>query len=264
MRSVAALVVSLLLLSLSGCGLFPEESDETLGWSANKLYSEAKDAMNDGLYDKAIKYYEKLEARFPYGRFAQQAQLEVAYAYYKQFEPASAISACERFIRLHPNHPNVDYAYYLKGLANFNDDLGPFGVLGSQDLSERDPKSAKEAFDTFKELVTRFPESKYANDARQRMIYLVNALAAHEVHVAAYYIRRGAYVAAINRAQTTIRTYPDAPANEKALAVLVRAYGMLGINDLRDDSERVLKKNFPNSQYLTGELEPGSTWWKLW
>lgn len=264
MRSVAALVLSLLLLSLPGCGLLPEDSDETLGWSANKLYSEAKDAMNDGLYDKAVKYYEKLEARYPYGRYAQQAQLEVAYAYYKQYEPASSISACERFIRLHPNHPNVDYAYYLKGLVNFNEDASVFSAIGAQDLSERDPKSAREAFDTFKELVTRFPESKYANDARQRMDFLVNALAAHEVHVAAYYMRRGAYVAAANRAQTAIKTYPGTPANERALAVLVQAYEALGIKDLRDDAERVLKKNFPNSKYLTGDLETKAAWWKLW
>jgi outer membrane protein assembly factor BamD len=264
MRSVAALVLSLLLLSLTGCGLFPEESDETLGWSANKLYTEAKDAMNDGLYDKAVKYYEKLEARYPYGRYAQQAQLEVAYAYYKQYEPASSISACERFIRLHPNHPNIDYAYYLKGLVNYNEDASIFGAFGSQDLSERDPKSAREAFDTFKELVTRFPESKYATDARQRMDFLVNALAAHEVHVAAYYMRRGAYVAAVNRAQSAIKTYPGTPANEKALAILVQAYEALGIKDLRDDAERVLKKNFPKSTYLTGDLETKAAWWKLW
>jgi outer membrane protein assembly factor BamD len=264
MRSVAALILSLLLLSLTGCGLLPEDTDETLAWSANKLYAEAKDAMNEGLYDKAVKYYEKLEARYPYGRYAQQAQLEVAYAYYKQYEPASSISACERFIRLHPNHPNIDYAYYLKGLVNFNEDASIFSAIGSQDLSERDPKSAREAFDTFKELITRFPESKYASDARQRMDFLVNSLAAHEVHVAAYYMRRGAYVAAVNRAQAAIKTYPGTPANEKALAILVQAYEALGIKDLRDDAERVLKKNFPNTRYLTGDQETKAAWWKLW
>ena len=263
MRSVAALLVSLFFLGLSGCGLLPEEQDETIGWSANKLYSEAKEAMSDGAFDKAIKYFEKLEARYPYGRYAQQAQLEVAYAYFKQQEPASAVSACDRFIRLHPNHQNVDYAYYLKGLVNFNEDLGLLGHVSMQDLTERDPKAAKESFDAFKELATRFPESKYAADATQRMNYLVNALAAHEAHVADYYLRRGAYVAAVNRAQTAMKTYPDAPANEEALFILVKAYDAMGMADLRDDAERVMRKNFPNSRYYKGgkEKEP---WWKLW
>lgn len=242
----------------------PEEGDETLSWSANKLYSEAKGAMSDGAFDKAIKYFEKLEARYPYGRYAQQAQLEVAYAYYKQAEPASAISACDRFIRLHPNHPNVDYAYYLKGLVTFNEDLGLLGHISSQDLTERDPKAAKESFDAFRELVTRFPESKYSADASTRMKYLVNALSAHETHVADYYMRRGAYVASINRAQTAIKTYPDAPANEKALFILVKAYDALGMNDLRDDAERVMRKNFPNSEYFQRGLNKQEAWWRLW
>jgi outer membrane protein assembly factor BamD len=263
MRSVAALLISLFLLGLGGCGLLPEESDETIGWSANKLYAEAKEAMSDGAFDKAIKYFEKLEARYPYGRYAQQAQLEVAYAYYKQQEPASAVSACDRFIRLHPNHQNVDYAYYLKGLVNFNEDLGLLGHVSMQDLTERDPKAAKESFDAFKELATRFPESKYAADATQRMNYLVNALAAHEAHVADYYMRRGAYVAAINRAQAALKTYPDALANEEALFILVKAYDALGIADLRDDAERVMRKNFPNSRYYKGDKDK-EPWWKLW
>jgi outer membrane protein assembly factor BamD len=268
MRSVAALFLPLLVLvtlGMAGCGLLPEEADETLSWSASKLYTEAKDAMSEGAYDRAIKYYEKLEARFPYGRYAQQAQLEVAYAYYRQFEAASAIAACDRFIRLHPNHPSVDYAFYLKGLVNFNEDLGLLGAVSSQDLTERDPKAAKDAFDSFKELVTRFPESKYASDARLRMNYLVNALASHEVHVAEYYMRRGAYVAAINRAQACIKTYPEAPANEGALGVSIQAYDKLGIKDLRDDTTRVLKKNFPNSPYLAEGYEGGAKpWWQLW
>ena len=268
MRSVAALFLPLLAvvtLGLTGCSSSPQEADETLGWSASKLYTEASEAMAEGGYERAIKYYEKLEARYPYGRYAQQAQLEVAYAYYKQYEPASAIAACERFIRLHPNHPNVDYAFYLKGLVNFNEDEGVLSLLGSQDMSERDPKAAKEAFDTFKELVTKFPESKYAADARQRMNYLVNALASHEVHVADYYLRRGAYLASANRAQACIKTYPGTPANEPALAVMVAAYDKLGLNELRDDTTRVLKKNFPNSTYLTeGYASEPKPWWKLW
>jgi outer membrane protein assembly factor BamD len=252
------------LVFASGCGLLPKETDETAGWSANKLYAEAKDAMGEGAYDRAIKLFEKLEARYPYGRFAQQAQIETAYAYYKLGEKALAIAACDRFIRLHPNHPHVDYAYYLKGLVNFGEDLGLLGHISMQDLTERDPRAAQEAFESFRALVTRFPDSKYAPDAVQRMAYLVNALASLEVHVARYYMRRGAYVAAANRAQTAIVTYPDAPANEEALFILVQAYDALGMNDLRDDAERVMRKNFPNSAYFKRGLERDVPWWKLW
>jgi len=240
-----------------------DEVDETKGWSASKLYSEAKGELNDGNYEKAIKYYEKLEARYPYGRFAQQAQLEIAYAYYKDKDVASAIAGTERFIKLHPNHPNVDYAYYLRGLANFNDDLGLLGSYTGQDMTERDPKAAREAFQAFKDLVTRYPNSKYAPDSVQRMNYLVNALASHEVHVARYYMKRGAYVAAANRAQYALKTYPQAPANEEGLLILVNAYDKLGMQDLRNDAERVMKTNFPDSRYLTGR-GLGKPWWTFW
>lgn len=264
MRSLAASFFLTLILTLSGCGLLPDQIDETAEWSASKLYSEAKNAMGEGTYDKAIKYFEKLEARFPYGRYAQQAQLEVAYAYYRQFEPASAIAACERFIRLHPNHPNVDYAYYLKGLSSFNEDLGLLGYISDQDLTERDPRAARDSFDAFRELITKFPESRYAPDASARMKYLVNALASHEVHVARHYMNRGAHVAALNRAQHALKTYPDAPTNEEALFIMVLAYDKLGMGDLRDDAERVMKKNFPKSDYYARGLDRPEPWWKLW
>ena len=264
MRSLASLAAFLLALFVTGCGLLPDQIDETQGWSANKLYSEAKAAMSEGAYDKAVKYFEKLEARFPYGRYAQQSQIEVAYAYYKQGEKVQAMAACDRFIRLHPNHPNVDYAYYLKGLANFNEDLGLLGYVSMQDMTERDPKAAHEAFEAFKALVNKFPESKYAKDSALRMAYLVNALASHEVHVARYYMQRGAYVAAANRAQATLKTYPDAPANEEALFVIIKAYDALNMVDLRDDAERVMKKNFPNSEYYKRGLNRDVPWWKLW
>jgi outer membrane protein assembly factor BamD len=264
MRSLAAVALLTFALLVSGCASLLDPIDETAGWSANKLFTEAKNAIADGNFEKGIKYYEKLEARYPYGRYAQQAQLEVAYAYYKQQEPASAIAACDRFIRLHPTHPSVDYAYYLKGLVNFNEDLGLLGHVANQDLTERDPKAARESFEAFKELVTRFPDSKYAPDATARMKYLVNALAAHEVHVARYYMKRGAFIAAANRAQFAVKTYPDAPANEEALFIMVKAYDALGLNDLRDDSERVMKKNFPNSEYYKRGLNRSEPWWKLW
>jgi len=255
----------LLGILIAACGLLPEQVDETKGWSAQKLYTEAKDSLNDRDYEKAIKYYEKLEARYPYGRYAQQAQIEIAYAYYKDNESAQAVTAADRFIKLHPNHPNVDYAYYLKGLANFNDDLGWLGYVSGQDLTERDPKAAREAFDAFKDLATRFPASKYTPDAVARMNYLVNALASHEVHVARYYMRRGAYVAAANRVQFALKTYPQAPANEEGLVILVKAYDALNMHDLRNDAERVLMKNFPDSKYLKGDPRRANTpWWQIW
>jgi outer membrane protein assembly factor BamD len=261
MRSSLALI---LVLCVSACGLVPEQIDETKNWSAQKLYSAAKEKLNEGSYEPAIKLYEKLEARYPYGRFAQQAQLEVAYAYYKDKEIAQAITAAERFIKLHPNHPGVDYAYYLRGLASFNDDLGMLGSYTGQDMSERDPKAAREAFNAFKDLVTRFPDSKYTPDAILRLNYLVNTLALNEIHVARYYMKRGAYVAAANRAQYSLKTYPQATANEEGLLILVQAYDKLGLTDLRNDAERVLKTNFPKSKYLAGKVDSGKPWWQLW
>ena len=271
MRSVAAfpsllrlLAALSLAIAVAGCGLLDSKQDETIGWSANKLYAEARDAQADGAWDKAARYYEKLEARYPYGRFAQQAQLELGYVYWKAEEPGSALAACDRFIKLHPNHPAVDYAYYLKGLINFNEDLGFAGYISTQDPSERDPKAARESFDALRELVTRFPNSKYTPDAIQRMNYLVNALASHEVHVARYYLNRGAYVAAANRAQYEIKTYPTAPATEEAMYILVLAYDKLGMTDLREDADRVMRKNFPDSKLYTEGLESKKRWWHLW
>jgi outer membrane protein assembly factor BamD len=249
---------------VAGCGSMNEGPDETAGWSASKLYSEAHDAQVDGAWDKSAKLLEKLESRFPYGRYAQQAQLELGYVYWKSGEAGSALAACDRFIKLHPNHPAVDYVYYLKGLINFNDDLGFAGYISSQDPTERDPKAARQAFDALRELVTRFPDSKYTPDASKRLNYLVHAMASQEVHVARYYIKRGAYVAAANRAQFAIKTYPDAPAIEEALYILVTAYDKMGMNDLRDDADRVMHKNFPNSHFYKDGLERKVAWWKLW
>lgn len=245
--------VALFALLLAACS-FVDKHDPKSGWSAEKLYREAKDALDGGQYDLAIKRYEILEARFPYGRYSQQGQLEIAYAYYKQNEQASAVAATERFVKLHPNHTNVDYAYYLKGLAYFNEDLGLLGRMARQDRTERDPKSARDSFDAFKELVQRFPDSRYAPDAVARMKYLVNALASHEVHVARYYMGRGAYVAAANRAQYALKNYPQAPAQEEALLIMIRAYDVLGMPELRDDAERILRKNFPDSARLKSLL----------
>jgi outer membrane protein assembly factor BamD len=249
-----------------GCSMLSgDQADETIGWSAQKLYGEAKERMGSRDWAKAIKYLEKLEARYPYGRFAQQAQLEIAYAYWKENERASAIAAADRFIKLYPDHGSVDYAYYLKGLINFNENSGLFSRFADSDLSDRDPKATREAFDAFRELVTRFPKSKYADDGAARMRYLLNALAQHEVQVARYYMRRGAYVAAANRAQFALKTYPQATANEEAVFIMVKAYDALGMEDLRNDADRVMRTNFPNSHYLTGKGPKRNVpWWKLW
>ncbi|MDP1644685.1 MAG: outer membrane protein assembly factor BamD [Thiobacillus sp.] len=262
-RALGSVLLAAALI-LGGCGLLPEVKDETTAWSAQKLYAEAKDNLNSGNYERAVKLFETLESRYPFGRYAQQAQLEIAYAYYKDNEPISAIAACDRFIKLHPNHPNVDYAYYLKGLANFNDDLGLLGNLVNQDLSERDPRAARDAFLAFKELVTHFPDSKYAADSTARMKYLVNALAGNEIHVAKYYLKRKAWVAAANRAKEVLKTYPEAPALEEALAIMVVAYDKLKLTDLRDDAQRVLTLNFPNSKYAKGVSTEGKAWYRFW
>lgn len=259
------LALFLFATALAGCGLLPEQVDETHGWSANKLYARAKELLTDGNYTQAIQYFEKLEARYPFGPYAQQAQLEIAYAYYKDNEPLSAIAAAERFIKLHPNHPHVDYAYYLKGLANFVEDRTLFSALGKQDMSERDPRAAREAFDAFKELANRFPDGNYTADAIARMRYLVNALASHEVHVARYYYKRGAYVAAANRGKQVVERYAQTPAVEEALAIMAQSYDRLGLTTLRDDALRVLKTNAPNSPWLAG-ANPNreKAWWKFW
>ena len=250
---------------LGACGLFgSDDYDETKGWSVQKMYAEAKSESGARNWDKAIKLFEKLESRYPFGRFAQQAQIEVAYAHWKNEDAASAQAAIDRFLKMHPNHPSADYMHYLRGLIYFNEDLGIMGFFGGQDLSERDPKAAGDAFNAFKELVTRFPESKYTPDAILRMNYLVNSLASHEIHVARYYMKRKAYVAAANRVQYALKHYPGAPANEEGLVIMVQAYDALGMKILRDDAERVLNRNFPNSVYLKGGPKKGTPWWQFW
>lgn len=264
-KNLLKLLAMAFVLSLSACGTFTNETvDETADWSAAKLYAEARSELSGGNFDKAISHFEKLESRYPFGTYAQQAQMETAYTHYRQGDQALALAAAERFIKLHPNHPNVDYMYYLRGLVNFNDKPGIFEFLSQQDPSERDPKAARDAFDSFKQLVERFPNSVYAKDAQDRLRYLVNAMAQYDVHVANYYYRRGAYLAAANRAQTTVKEYRDAPAIEEALFIMVRAYDALGMTKLRDDADRVFKKNFPNSDFSRGGRKKSKPWWQLW
>lgn len=216
------------------------------------MYNEAKTTLKEESYESAIKQFESLQSRYPYGRYAQQAQIEIAYAYYKQNEAESAISAAERFIKQYPNNPHVDYAYYLKGLANFHGEIGLLGLLG--DPTERDPKAAQDSFAAFKDLVARFPGSKYVPDARLRMQYLINALAKYEIHVASYYQRRGAHIAAVNRAKEVLTQYPNSPATRDALLILVKSYDAIGMKDLRDDAQRVLDKNFPKDAAAAADM----------
>lgn len=263
-RSLAVFLIALTGV-LASCGIFGDKADAQKNWTAEQYYRAAKDEFDSGNYQAAIKLFESLEAKFPFGRFAQQAQIDVAYAYYKDGETAQAITACDRFMKLHPNHPNLDYAIYLKALAYFKLDRGFLGAWVEQDLSERDPKALRESFDAFKGLVERFPQSIYAEDSRARMAYLVNTLARHEVNVASYYFNRGAYLAAANRAQSTLQRYPQAPANEDALVMMIRSYEKMGMNDLAADAQRVLEKNFPRnklSQAASGQA--GKSWWKFW
>lgn len=233
--------------------------------SPNRLYAEAKDEMKSSQWDKAVPLLEKLEARAAGTPLAQQAQLDKAYAHYKSAEPAQALATLDRFIKLNPASPALDYAIYLKGIVNFNDDLGVLSAITRQDLAERDQKAAKESYESFKELVTRFPDSKYTPDARQRMNYIVGSLAQYEVYVARYYFKRGAYLAAINRAQLAVTDYRDVPAVEEALFILYKSYDALGMEQLRDDTKRVMEKTFPQSDYLLKGGKPNTDpWWKVW
>ncbi len=255
----------LLLGAVLVVGCSTTEVDKTGNWSPNKLYAEAKDELNSGAYDKAIGLLEKLEGRAAGTPLAQQAQLDKAYAQYRGGETAQAQATLERFMKLHPASPAIDYALYLKGLVNFNDDLGFFSFLTRQDLSERDQKAAKESFESFKELVARFPASRYVPDARARMTYIVNSLAEYEVHVARYYFKRGAYVAAINRAQSALTDYREVPALEEAVFILMKSYDALGMNDLRDDAKRILQTSYPKGEFVTnGFRAVTNPWWKVW
>lgn len=256
-RTLSRLPVLLLVVALVGCGIFGKEIDTTEGWSAAKLYEEASSEMNSGNYARAIELYEKLEARYPFGRYAMQAQLDVAYAHYRADEPEQAIAAADRFIKLYPQNPFVDYAYYFKGIVNYNRSVGFLDRYIPTDASQRDPGSALDAFTDFSVLVERFPESRYAEDARQRMLYLRNNLAKHEVNVARYYMRRGAYLAAVNRANYVIERFQRTSAVEDALEVLIDAYRALNKPELAADARRVLDLNRQAGRLISDEPVPG-------
>lgn len=260
------ILILMFALLLNACAIFgtPTELDDTKGMTAERIYEEGAAKMRDKDYDKAIVYFGKLESRYPNGRYAAQAQLETAYAQYKKQDPVLCVAAADRFIKLHPNHANVDYAYYLKGLAVFNE-RGVLEKLTKQQVSDRDPRSLRDSFVTFKELVTRYPNSRYAKDATQRMVYLANSLADHELHVARYYMKRQAYVAAINRAKYVLEYYPQSPSTEEALVIMISAYDLMSLDDLKKDTIRILQTNYPNSAILSKTAPKDErVWWKFW
>ncbi len=269
MRLSTYLLTAIVLLS-AGCSLLPDQVDQTSEWSANQLYSAAKKELNSKNYEKAIELFEKLEARFPFGRYAQQAQLEIAYAYYKYDEPESAIAAADHFIKIYPRHPNVDYAWYIRGLTNYNRGKTFVDKFLPQDASQRDTRSMRKAFDDFARLATKYPESRYAKDAAQRMIYLRNNMARYEMHVADYYMRRGAYIAALNRGRYVVENYQRTPAIADALVIMVQANRKLGMDDLAADSLKVLGLNYPDHPELAvlesnQEADSSDTpLWKFW
>jgi len=260
---IAVSAISAAALFLSACESTPR--DDVSRWTPERLYTEAKEEAANGNYEKAVKHLERLEGRAAGSVLAQQAQIERAYYLWKSGEKAQALSTLERFIKLHPTSPALDYALYLQGLVNFNDNLGMFGSYTSQDLSERDQQASRDSYQSFKLLTDQFPQSAYAEDARQRMNYIVNSLAAYEVHVARYYLRRGAYVAAANRAQQAVQEFQRSPSTEEALVILAQSYDRLGLTDLRDDTERVLKTNFPKATIdVDFSKRPNSPWWRPW
>jgi outer membrane protein assembly factor BamD len=250
-------------IALAGCGLLDTKQDQRREWQAADYYRLAKEELDSGNWQAAVKIYGELESKFPYGRYAQQAQLDAAYAYYKDGDAAQAISTIDRFIKSYPNHRNLDYALYLKALANFKEDLGPLAsAIGRQDLADRDPKAARESFEMFKELVTRYPDSRYAADSRERMDLLVDALARHELNVARYYLKRGAWLGAVNRAQDILVRFPGSPSRRDALVILVEGYDRMGLASLRDDAKKVLALNYPGDKM--GEEGRNRESWFRW
>lgn len=256
-----ALLAALALAGLGGCGSTNKAEND----GAEKLYADAKDDLNNGSFDKAIKTLERVEGRAAGTLLAQQALLDMAYAQWRSGERVQAVATLERFVKLYPSSPAMDYALYLKGVVNFNDNLGVLSSISRQNLSERDQQASRDAFQAFKQLVEQFPDSKYSSDARARMDYVVNSLAEYEVHVARYYYRRGAFLAAANRAQQAVRDFQQAPAAEEALYIMAVSYDRLGLAPLRDDADRVLKKNFPSSKFVRdGVRVPERSWWQFW
>lgn len=244
MKLLLSLIPALLLLLATGCATTSEDDIEEANKTAILLYEEAKSALNQEDYETAIQKLESLEARFPFGKFAQQAQLDMAYAYYKYDEPESAVASADRFIRLYPRHPNVDYAHYLKGIVRFTQGHSAFDSISNTDPAKRDPEAARKSFLYFSQLVNRFPGSKYTPDALERMKYLRNSLARHELYAAEHYEKMGAFVAAANRAKYILENFQKTPYTKDALKIMINAYEQLKLNQLAADAQRVYDLNF--------------------
>lgn len=265
LRRPIIVALGVLTALIAGCGSTPKDNESQ--WTAERLYSEAKEEASLGNYDHASKLYERLEGRASGTALAQQAQIERAYMLYKSGDKAQALSTLERFIKLHPTSAALDYALYLQGLINFNDNLGLLGALARQDLSERDQQAARDSYQSFKTLIDQFPNSLYSDDARTRMNYIVNSLAAYDLHVARYYFRRGAFVAAANRAQAVVTDFQQSPSTPEALFIMEESYDRLGLTELRDDADRVLRKNFPDTTLQAdgvGAPSAKKPWWQIW
>ena len=273
----AGTVVCLILLS--SCASVDE--DKTKDWTEEQLYYAGKSDMDGKFYDRAILTYEKLNIRYPFGIYSLQAKIDIAYVYWKKGDEVKALAACERFLREHPDHLNVDYVYYLKALIFFNDDPGLKGLVSNKDLTVLDPDRIKEAFFTLKDLVTRFPGSKYAPDSILRMRYLMNVLALHELNIADHYYRVGAYVGAVNRAKFVLSEYPESAHTLEALVMMSNSYEKLGLQALKDSTDEIIAINFPSELegataeadqawfdrfFSGGSDEEGRKlpWWKFW
>lgn len=248
-KRLQPVLLAFILSLLGGCAWLQslEEQDETADWTPAEFFNAAKEELSSNNYEGAVELLEKLQARYPFGAYAQQAQLELIYAHYRNEQPDLAIAAADRFIRTHPRHPYVDYAYYLKGLTNFDRGVGVLEKLFPSDPSKTDTSSALQSFNDFAELVQKFPDSRYAEDSQQRMLFLRNNLAAYEIHVADYYMRRKAYVAAANRGKYVLENFSSTPAVVDALAIMTQAYLKLDMPELAADSLRVLQANYPSS-----------------
>jgi len=245
-HSILIALLLLFTLLITSCSTTDEDnSDPTFNMSAQEIYKEANEAIDDGNPESAIEFYEKLEVKFPYGPFAKQAKLEIIYAYFQYENLESAIIAAERFIKLYPNHPHVDYAYYMRGVCRYDMQESFLDSWFDQDLTERAPDSALTAFTYFNQLIRKYPNSKYNNDAKQRMLFLRNSLAQHEIHVANYYFERRAYIAAANRSKYVINNYQSTPSVQEALQIMINAYTKLKLLKLADDAQRVYNENYP-------------------
>lgn len=245
----------LLLIAVLMGGCASNDDNEFEDSTEQVLYDLGVDALGVANWERAIQIFRELEAQFPFGQYAAQSQLELIYAYYRSNQPEATRAAADRFIRLYPDNPNLDYAYYMKGMSYYTEDERFLGRYLPTDPSKRDPGQARESFQDFAQLVSRFPDSPYAADAQARMIYLRNLLARYEVHVAEFYIERQAYLSALNRARYVVENFQSAPAVPRALEIMTEMYLRLGLNDLADTSFEILKMNHPDSDKIDEEGE---------